>query len=478
MSGEQPTAVAQRLVDLADRFPERPILSSMQDGKWVTRTAAELFSRVCATAAAAAVAGLLPPARALIRLPNGEDLVRAVLACWWLGCTPMIASPGSTEREMAVLFEGTDTGAGADKVIDLTADAVRSDTGQQPPQPAPEPEVGWFLPSGGTTGLPRFVPVLRTPALAMTLMVNVMRRANWHPDVVQLSAGPMFHAGPFTTALAGLSAGAHLVIVPRFTPALLTSAVRLFAPGWCLLTPYQMALIEANGPLTAAISACLDGLLHTSAPCPADLKRRWIDRLGAHRVFEVYGATQMVGGAFCAGVDWLTRPGTVGEPFTDLMIVDEDGHPVPPGVVGEIYIRAGLSDAYPGSTHLRTLPGGHYSLGDLGYVDDDGFLYLTDRIDDVIQVGGAKVSAREVENVLLSHPRVADVVVGRRRHDLLGNVVYAAVVPVDRTEPPTPDQLQTFCRSRLADYKVPAICEIVDALSRSQAGKVERFRYR
>src|SRR5258708_4509507 len=127
--------------------------------------------------------------------------------------------------------------------------------------------------------------------------------------------------------------------------------------------------------------------------------------------------------------------------------------------------------------HLRGTGNGFYSVGDLGYLDPDGYLYLTDRTDDVFTVGGANISAREVESVLIAHPEVREAVVGRQPDELLGNVVGATVVPVDPERPPGEAELKDFCGSRLPAYKVPVKIAMVTELARSRADKVERYRY-
>jgi bile acid-coenzyme A ligase len=239
-----------------------------------------------------------------------------------------------------------------------------------------------------------------------------------------------------------------------------------------------MALIGGDESLAGAFCGKLDGIMHTAAPCPADVKREWIARLGAERVFEMYGSTQMVGAAICNGAEWLERPGTVGRPFmTQVRIFSEEGRRLGPGRVGEVTMRSmGTRRITPTSAaHVRAHPGGFYGVGDLGYLDTEGYLFLTDRLDDVIIVGGANVSAREVENALTSHPAVREAIVSGRSHDLLGQTVHAAVVRTSNSDI-TAAELRAYCTGLLAAHKVPSV-EIVEELARSRAGKVQRFRY-
>ena len=127
--------------------------------------------------------------------------------------------------------------------------------------------------------------------------------------------GPLFHAAPFISAFGGLVAGDHLVLPDRFAPAVLAAALERFPPWWCQLTPHQMQLFAADPKLTGLLCHDLRALMHTAAPCPEDVKRDWIARVGGDRLHEMYGATQMIGVAVCNGTQWLERPGTVGRPF-------------------------------------------------------------------------------------------------------------------------------------------------------------------
>jgi acyl-coenzyme A synthetase/AMP-(fatty) acid ligase len=162
-----------------------------------------------------------------------------------------------------------------------------------------------------------------------------------------------------------------------------------------------------------------------------------------------------------------------------VLILGPDGAALPIGEVGEVFMYTGATQGQPPEkvAHLRGTGTGHYSVGDLGYLDADGYLYLTDRIDDVFTVGGANVSPREVEHVLVGHAAVREAVVGRQDDELLGSVVRATVVAADPQAPPSVAELVAHCRARLAGYKVPASIDVVPELARSRAGKVERFRY-
>jgi bile acid-coenzyme A ligase len=281
------------------------------------------------------------------------------------------------------------------------------------------------------------------------------------------------------TCMAGITGGAHVVLPRRIHPISLRSAVERFRPAWCQLTPHQMALLDANEQLWDALGSSLTAVLHTSAPCPDEVKRRWIARLGGERVFETYSSTQVTGSTFCDGVEWLAHSGTVGRPFrsTEVLIADQDGKPLPPGEVGEVFMRSPWTRMLDseGSRLLRTCGDGFFSVGDTGNTDGDGYLYLTGRLDDVVLINGVNVNTREIESVLLTHPAIADAVVVRRPDRLLGDVLHALIIPSDPADPPNVSSLRAHCQGLISPHKIPMTADVVDALPRSHADKVKRF---
>lgn len=472
-----------RLLSLARTAPGRPLLSVEEpSGKWTHYTARELAERVAATARFALDSGWEPGRHTVVALPNGEELIRAVLASWMLGSSPLILPPEATKLERKTL--GAELGEAFTDAFplgerELTAALRDASLVSRERLSAPEPDVTWYLPTGGTTGLPRLYPVVPGPGRALGVVRDLMRAAGWHRDSVQLSVGPLSHAAPLMTCMAGVTGGAHVVLPRRLHPISLRFAVERFRPTWCQLTPHQMALLDANEQLWDALGSSLSGVLHISAPCPDEVKRRWIARLGGERVFEAYSSTQVTGSTFCDGMEWLARPGTVGRPFrsTEVLIADRDGKPLPPGEVGEVFMRSpwtrtlGSED----SRLLRICGEGFFSVGDTGRTDSDGYLYLTGRLDDVVLVNGVNVNTREVESVLVTHQGIADAVVVLRPDRLLGDVLHALIVPSGPADPPDIASLREHCQGLISPHKIPMTADVVDALPRSHAGKVERF---
>jgi bile acid-coenzyme A ligase len=169
----------------------------------------------------------------------------------------------------------------------------------------------------------------------------------------------------------------------------------------------------------------------------------------------------------------------VGRPFqsTEVLIADRNGKPLPPGEVGEVFMRSPWTRTLDseGSRLLRTCGEGFFSVGDNGRTDSDGYLYLTGRLDDVVLINGVNVNAREVERVLLTHQGIADAVVVLRPDRFLGDVLHARIVPSDRAAPPDIASLREHCQGLISPHKIPMTADVVNALQRSHAGKVERF---
>jgi bile acid-coenzyme A ligase len=220
----------------------------------------------------------------------------------------------------------------------------------------------------------------------------------------------------------------------------------------------------------------LEALLHTGASCPPQVKRFWIDRIGATHVFESYSSTESAGSATNRGDEWLKHPGTVGRgsPGCEITILDDQGERCPPGVVGEIYFRTSAPVAFHylgGHTPTRAADGS-VSIGDMGYLDDEGYLFIVDRRTDMIVSGGANVFTSEVEAALLEHPAVADAVVIGLPDPDWGHRVHAIVVAGH--DGLTDAEVIAHCRERLAAYKVPKTIEWMEVLPRDGLGKIRR----
>jgi len=224
----------------------------------------------------------------------------------------------------------------------------------------------------------------------------------------------------------------------------------------------------------------LQTVMCSGAPSPEWLKRAWIGWLGPERIWEAYGGSERIGGTLISGTEWLEHPGSVGRPTGDrrIRILDDAGRDLPPRQVGLVYMMPpggqGSTYSYVGARADAT-PDGWETLGDVGYLDEDGYLYLVDRKTDMIVTGGANVYPAEVEAAIDSHPAVRSSAVIGLPDDDLGQRVHAIV---DATEHLGESGLRAHLAERLAGYKIPRTFEFVEEPLRDDAGKVRRSALR
>jgi long-chain acyl-CoA synthetase len=356
----------------------------------------------------------------------------------------------------------------------------------QPAGPPADRRAGSImLYTSGTSGRPKGVRSTlppTTPEDAANRATFVVVRFGIDPsrhvgDGVHLVTSPLYHAAPISNALNALHIGHSVVVMARFDAAASLALIEQHAVTSTHVVPTMMKrwLDLDEAARTAVDVSSMRWLIHAAAPCPPEVKRRIIDWFGPV-VFEYYASTEAGGTAITAG-EWLRHPGSVGRPWpgADVRILDDDGRELGPGVVGQVFLRNTrpfeyLNDPEKTAANRR---GDYVTVGDLGWLDGDGYLYLADRRTDLILSGGVNVYPAEIEAVLLAHPRVADAaVIGVPDADL-GAVVHAVVEP--RGDPTgLPAVLLAHCATELAPFKRPRTVEVRDRLPRSEAGKLLR----
>jgi bile acid-coenzyme A ligase len=349
-----------------------------------------------------------------------------------------------------------------------------------PGSPPDDHPVGYLLATGGSTGIPKISvrpgPLRYDPARTPSL---VIRQAGWRARQRQLIVGPLYHAAPFTTLIDSLLDHNTVVLQPFFAPEWTIELIERYAVEWLQLTPAHMReILRVARPDPSRVDS-VRAMLHTAAACDAGTKRGWIDLLGPHKVYELYGATEGIGVTLVRGDEWLARPGTVGRGvLTQIRILAKDRRPVPPGTTGTVFMRTPHRvgrPGYVGDAVVETTVDGFATVGDLGWLDGDGYLYLAPRDHDVINVGGEKVDPGEVEAALLDHPDVVDAVALGVPHGTLGAVVGVHVV-LRPSATVRKVELARHCGNRLAGYKIPKHITFVDQVPRSASGKVQRWR--
>jgi bile acid-coenzyme A ligase len=473
-------AIRQR----AQEDPNRPAVTSYgPNGVICSRTREELEQRTNRLARAYRELGVGFGDLVTIALPNTIGFIEAALATWKLGATPQPVSHRLPPPERREIIELADPalvvgGPPPDDRRHLPEDFEPDDRFAGTPLPDRIALHRLAVTSGGSTGRPKLILATRRGEMAAADFVQM------GSDGVVLIPGPLYHNGPLSNALDGVCTGNHVVISPRFDAAATLAAVEEFRASWAFFVPTMMLRIwrlpdEVKGRHDVS---SLRTIWHMGAPCPDWLKEAWIQWLGAERIFEMYTATEALAGTSIRGDEWLTRRGSVGRVvFGEMKVVDtETGEDATPGTIGEIYLRppADMPPTYEYvGAEARTLPGGWESLGDMGAFDADGYLYLADRMVDMILTGGANVYPAEVEAAILAHGGVASCAVIGLPDEDLGNRVHAIVQPVSDGSLDVAE-LRAFLAGQVVGYKVPRSFEFVDQPLRDDAGKVRRAALR
>jgi long-chain acyl-CoA synthetase len=355
------------------------------------------------------------------------------------------------------------------------------------PAPLPDPVPGRsMLYTSGTTGRPKGVdrPVTR-PLSENPFYQRIFTAAAMRDDDVHLCTGPLYHAAPLAFSLTvPLLFGSTVVLMDGWEAATTLALIERHRVTHMHVVPtmFHRLLALPDEVRERHDLSTLRFVLHGAAPCPVDVKRRTIEWLGPF-IYEYYSATEG-GGTFVDSHEWLAKPGTVGRPVEDGMIriLDDDGHDVPAGDIGTVYIRSTQPFRYHNdeAKTAASYRDNFFTVGDHGYLDTDGYLFLTGRIAELIISGGVNIYPAEVDAVLLTHPAVADVGTIGVPDEEWGERVVAVVEP-KRAADADADlaaELVDWCRERLAHYKCPRHVKFVDELPRHDNGKLYRRRLR
>ncbi|MBO9512703.1 MAG: AMP-binding protein [Variovorax sp.] len=350
----------------------------------------------------------------------------------------------------------------------------------------PVPSVGSMLYTSGTTGRPK--AVMRLPGTpqqhAGSKRVRAMAsqaREGMRTAVV----GPLYHAGPNAAARVALDMAERIVVLPRFDAEQLLKTIETHRITHLSLVPVMLVrLLKLPAEVRARYDvSSLENVTHGGSPCAPEVRRAMIDWWGPI-ISETYGSTETGLVTFVTAQEWLARPGTAGRPFPgmSIRILDAEGRPLPAGEVGEIYVDPGdnaLPFTYRNNEASRRAieRDGHVTNGDVGYIDAEGYLYVTDRKRDMIISGGVNIYPAEIEHTLVASPEIADCAVFGIPDAEFGEAVAAAIVraPGSRI---TDAQVRDWVRQRLAGYKVPRHVEFHEALPREGMGKVFKNQLR
>jgi len=428
-----------------------------------------------------------------IALPNGAEFFAACFAAWKAGAIPQPVSSRlpRVERDAIISLANAALVVGAEDGSPNGAPTLP--IGYRPASDVDDSDLPdtladrWkALTSGGSTGRPKLIVDASAPRYdfeAATMDGREITLLLQRPYETHLVVGPLYHNAPFVFSMHAFLRRNHIVIADRFDAEDTLRLIEQHRANWMMMVPTMMHRIWR---LPTAVRngydlSSLRVMLHIAAPCPAWLKEEWINWLGPERVLELMGGTEGTGVTMITGTEWLKHRGSVGklQPGSSMKIVREDGSEAATGEVGEVFL---LPDGGQGSTYQylgadsNAIEGGWESLGDMGYVDDEGYLYLTDRRADMILVGGANIYPAEVEAAIELFPGVRScVVIGLPDADL-GNLVHAIV---DAPEGIDETSLEAFLADQLVRYKIPRSYEYSDAGPlRDDAGKVRRTELR
>src|SRR5262245_11218790 len=375
-------------------------------------------------------------------------------------------------------------------MVDGTApgyDAYEKEIGRFPAKPLDEEPAGTFmLYSSGTTGRPKGIlrPLPTNKISEDAGAVGMMQKMLWGFDenAVYLSPAPLYHSAPLGFTIATQALGGTVVMMPRFDEVKALEAIerhRVTHSQWVPTMFTRMLKLPEDQRTNFDLSSHKVAI-HAAAPCPRQVKQQMFDWWGPI-LFEYYGGTELNGLTHVRPEEWLSHTGTVGQPLLgELHICDDSGKELPPGEAGIVYFELPampfeyLKD--PGKTKSVQHPEhpNWTALGDVGYVDTDGYLYLTDRATFMIISGGVNIYPQEIEDVMILHPKVADVaVVGVPNADM-GEEVKAVVQPAAGVAPDQAlaDELLEYARANIAHYKCPRSVDFMAELPRLPTGKL------
>jgi len=420
-----------------------------------------------------------------ITYPNSIEHVVVTMGIYKAGGTPMPVCHSMPPAERDALIE---LAAARTIFSDLTElDGITRQQLQDldgypetmPPDVIPQPTKA--LASGGSTGRPKLIvspgPFAYANGVHPLAIICQLEKTD-----ITYSPGPFYHNGPFLHTQIVLFHGARVVMNDRFDAGVALDVIEKYRCNVLNLVPTMMQRMLQEEDVEQRDFSSIRLLWHYASACPAWVKEKWIELIGGDKLWELWAATEFNGLTTISGDDWLQHRGSVGKPvMTEFRIVDEQMNELPAGEVGEIYSRfAGGPPPYVylGSDPLPITEDNFSSVGDLGYLDEEGYLYLSDRRVDLIISGGENIFPAEIESIVSAHPKVRDVAVVGINDDDLGQRVHAIIEPIDISDPPGDEELDEMCRASLARYKTPRSYEIIEKLPRNEAGKIRRLALR
>jgi long-chain acyl-CoA synthetase len=344
--------------------------------------------------------------------------------------------------------------------------------------------------TSGTTGRPKGVRRALTgmdPDLIGGLFTGLLQMFGIKPEDgnVHVTGSPLYHTAVLMFASGSLHLGHALVVMDKWTPEAMLQRIDRYRVTTSHMVPTQFhRLLQLPEDVRRRYDcSSTRTMIHAAAPCPPDIKRRMIEWWG-DSIWEYYAATEG-GGTIVSPQEWMKKPGTVGKPWpnAEIKIFDDAGDECPTGTPGTVYMLRGQADFEYYKDKEKTdkaRRGNYFTVGDMGYLDADGYLFLCDRKSDMIISGGVNIYPAEIESVLLTHPKVGDVAVFGIPHEEWGEEVKAVIQPIDGVAggPALTAEILDFLKDRLAKYKTPKTIDYVAEMPRDPNGKLYKRKLR
>jgi long-chain acyl-CoA synthetase len=397
----------------------------------------------------------------------------------------VVASAAKAEvaRQLPALCPKVDRWLMFDGGIDAPFESWEDATSAYPSEPIEDEQLGIpMLYSSGTTGRPKgiFRPLPeRSPAdNEMSSGLRLLWR--FRDGMVYLNPAPLYHSAPQASVATAMRLGATSVIMEHFDAAQFLELVGRYRVTHSQMVPtmFSRLLKLPKEVREAADLSSLEMVVHAAAPCPIPVKQQMIEWFGPI-ILEYYAATEAIGSTYVDSADWMAHKGTVGRAMVgEVLILDDEGNRCPPGVSGTIWFKGATNFEYfndaEKTAESRNAAGDTSTVGDVGYLDEEGYLYLTDRKTYMIISGGVNIYPQETENLLITHPKVADAAVIGVPDEDLGEAVKGVVQPMPGVEggPELERELIAFCRENLAHFKCPRTIDFQDELPRLPTGKL------
>ncbi len=455
------------------------IVFAAEDGSERTVTFGELDERSTQLARVLSERGLTVGDHLAVCLRNSPEHLVATFAGWKVGAVvvPMRGNLPEWERDRVLAVIGPRVIVDAEHA-DLFREAMSASTS---PLPEVTPPHGWGICSSGSTGTPKVI-LMKNPGRYVEGASTAAAVESYgplpQPQRVLIPA-PLYHSNGFTVTR-NLMSGVEVVLLERFDAQRVLDLIeRHRVTGFVGATPMLQRLAQVPDFDRRDLSS-LDWVQQGAALLPVWLGRRWCELVGPEHFFVTYGASERHGYVCCRGDEWLEHPGTVGRGYmgTDIRIIGDGGRVLPAGEIGGIYMRtpSGPEATYMGGTvePMLSTDDGFVTVGDMGWLDEDGYLYVADRRVDMVVTGAVNVFPAEVEAALSEHPAIADVVVVGLRDPEWGRRVHAIVQPADQADALRPADVIAFAKTRLAAYKVPKTVELVETIPWNDVMKFNR----